>query len=502
MRSDRQELPEGFTKEDADKAEIAEAKLLASSRSRNARSSTATTNALAAAAPTDCMIYFPAWQYQVCGAIRVKYDSLGGVNSFLLWPTSNELVNPDQFGRRQTFLNGPIYWSAASGAHPVVNHFFAAWQRNGWETGPLGYPTTDEIANPSTAPGRRQEFQNTAAIYWNLNEAYAIRGAVRDKWNTVGAEQGFLGYPTSDERVTPNGIGRFNTFSGGVIYWAPTTGAHPVSGLVLAEWKSSGYEAGTYGFPTSDQYTSTAGATVQDFQNGQIAFGPHPAAKTTHFDCQLEAKDPIVNNTTTWITSTTTVGCTDPKVAISITVDFFYTAPGTSTEKLAWTQSNLKTDSGNPTIHDHSFTAPTVCVNGTYRARATVGIVNADGGQLPNGFARSLPVNITNCRTAPFVCPNIEQSYCDKAVDTYIWLRSHNFSPPPGYDGGGAYHDTAGQLPPPAWGYEEFDIQPPIPGSGRQDGRLVIDKPEGNSHGNMFFTKHYTDGFVPFTVPI
>ncbi|WP_190242433.1 hypothetical protein [Rhodococcus ruber] len=76
MRSDRQELPEGFTKEDADKAEIAEAKLLAASRSRNARSSA--TNAVAAAAPTDCMVYYPAWQYVVCGAIRVKYDSLGG----------------------------------------------------------------------------------------------------------------------------------------------------------------------------------------------------------------------------------------------------------------------------------------------------------------------------------------------------------------------------------------------------------------------------------------
>jgi uncharacterized protein with LGFP repeats len=92
MRSDREELPEGFTKEDADKAEMAEAKILAASKSRNARSSTTATNALAAAAPTDCMTYFPQWMYQVCGAIRVKYDSLGGPASFLLLPTSNELV--------------------------------------------------------------------------------------------------------------------------------------------------------------------------------------------------------------------------------------------------------------------------------------------------------------------------------------------------------------------------------------------------------------------------
>ncbi|MFC9841275.1 hypothetical protein ACFVKB_47150 [Rhodococcus sp. NPDC127530] len=103
MRSDRQEVPAPYTKEEADQAEIQEAKILEASRSRNARSSGATT-AFAAAAPTDCMNYWPTPQYFVCGAIRVKYDSLGGPTSFLGWPTSNELTNPDGFGRRNTFL--------------------------------------------------------------------------------------------------------------------------------------------------------------------------------------------------------------------------------------------------------------------------------------------------------------------------------------------------------------------------------------------------------------
>ncbi|MFC4603612.1 LGFP repeat-containing protein [Rhodococcus kronopolitis] len=44
-----------------------------------------------------------------------KYNSLGGALSFLLLPTSGELVNPDGFGRRNLFANGPIYWSAATG---------------------------------------------------------------------------------------------------------------------------------------------------------------------------------------------------------------------------------------------------------------------------------------------------------------------------------------------------------------------------------------------------
>ncbi len=81
---------------------------------------------------------FPPAPYSVCGAILDKYNELGGPNSFLLYPTSDELTNPDGVGKRSTFMNGPIYWHPDAGAHPVVNHFFACWQRNGWEGGRCG----------------------------------------------------------------------------------------------------------------------------------------------------------------------------------------------------------------------------------------------------------------------------------------------------------------------------------------------------------------------------
>ncbi|WP_249354714.1 hypothetical protein [Rhodococcus sp. USK13] len=275
MRSDREELPEGYTKEDADKAEMAEARILAESKSRNARSSTTATNAIAAAAPTDCMTYFPEWRYQVCGAIRVKYDSLGGSTSFLLLPTSNELVNPDQFGRRQTFVNGPIYWSAASGAHPVVNHFFAAWARKGYEGGYIGYPTTDEIVN-ADGVGRRQEFQG-AAIYWKLNEAYSIGGAIRSKWNTVGAEtnSGLLGYPTSDEKVLPDGQGRMNSFERGAIYFHPSTGAQIMTTPFFTKFGSLGFETGPLGYPVAGDLPNSDGkGRRQQFQGGWIYWHP------------------------------------------------------------------------------------------------------------------------------------------------------------------------------------------------------------------------------------
>lgn len=268
MRSDREEFPEGFTKEQADQAEIFEAELLKQKAMQRGAS--------VLAAPTDCRPYWPT-NFQVCGEIRVKYDSLGGSTSFLGPPSANDAANPDNYGRRQTFWNGPIYWSPATGAHPVVNHFFAAWQRNGWESGVLKYPKTDELG--AANGGRKQEFQG-GTIYWHLNEGYFVGGAIRDKWNTVGAEGGFLGYPVTDEQGTPNG-GRFNRFEHGAIYWSAATGAQAMSDVFFAKWASLGYETGYLGYPVAGDVLNTDGiGRHQQFQGGYIYWHPIFGAKT------------------------------------------------------------------------------------------------------------------------------------------------------------------------------------------------------------------------------
>jgi uncharacterized protein with LGFP repeats len=257
MRSDCEQIPDGFTKAQADKAETMEAQLASAPTARTAL------------ATAGCQVYWPA-PYQVCGAIRDKYNSLGGPNSFLLFPNSDELTNPDGTGKRSVFQNGPIYWSPWGGAHPVVNHFFAAWQRNGWEAGVLGYPTTDEIPGPNA--GRRQEFDH-GAIYWHLNEAYAIGGAIRDKWNTVGAESGPLGYPTSDELAVKKNNGRYNNFENGTITWSAPTGARLLYGAVRDQWASFGREDGILGLPTGDEQVAPDGTGhYANFEDGSAIY--------------------------------------------------------------------------------------------------------------------------------------------------------------------------------------------------------------------------------------
>ncbi|MGF0320523.1 LGFP repeat-containing protein [Nocardia fluminea] len=260
MRSDCEEIPGGFTKEQADKAETMEAAVQSVDSAEGGPT--------VMVAP-GCQVYWPA-PYEVCGAIRDKYNELGGPNSFLLWPTSNELTNPDGVGRRNTFTNGPIYWSPWGGAHPVANHFFAAWQRHGWESGYLGYPRTDEI--PAAGGGLRQEFDG-AAIYWHLNEAYAIGGAIRDKWNSVGAEGGPLGYPTSDELSVVKYGGRHNNFENGTILWSGQTGTRLLYGAVRDRWESFGREDGEMGFPTTDEQVAQDGVGhFVNFEDGSAIY--------------------------------------------------------------------------------------------------------------------------------------------------------------------------------------------------------------------------------------
>ncbi len=153
----------------------------------------------------------------------------------------------------------------------MVNSFLNRWGILQYEAaaGMLGYPTTDEIVH-ADGVGRRQEFQR-GAIYVAFQNAIgsAIRnGLIRDKWNTVGAHEpgSLLGYPIQDPVNLPDGQGRMSRFERGVIYWHPSTGAWPVTGPILSQWSAAGYEQSTMGYPIADAVASLGQAMEQQFQ--------------------------------------------------------------------------------------------------------------------------------------------------------------------------------------------------------------------------------------------
>ncbi len=215
--------------------------------------------------------------HTTAGAIRALWDSRGFENGSLGYPTTDAMNYPNG-GVAQIFQGGSVYWTADGGAHTTAGAIRAAWGVHGFESGKLGYPVTDELSYPNG--GRAQGFQG-GAIYWtNATGAHATSGAIRDAWGASGFETGKLGYPTTDELSYPNG-GRAQVFQGGSIYWTGTTGAHATSGPIRAAWAAQGYESGKLGYPTTGELSTANGGVAQAFQGGSIYWTAGTGAHTS-----------------------------------------------------------------------------------------------------------------------------------------------------------------------------------------------------------------------------
>jgi hypothetical protein len=98
-----------------------------------------------------------------------------------------------------------------------------------------------------------------------------VGGAIDARYRALGACGSVLGVPRTSELGTPDGVGRYNVFDKGSIYWSPTTGAHEVLGVIRDTYASAGWEAGALGYPVSGEY-DVSGGRKSDFQHGSITW--------------------------------------------------------------------------------------------------------------------------------------------------------------------------------------------------------------------------------------
>lgn len=121
--------------------------------------------------------------------------------------------------------------------------------------------------------GHRRRYQNCDIYYSPSTGAHEVHGAIRQKYNHKRGPDSDLALPVTDETTTPDGLGRFNHFSGnGSIYWHPQTGPMEVRGGIRATWAAQGWERGGLGYPTSDEMRigSSPSQWFSDFQNGVV----------------------------------------------------------------------------------------------------------------------------------------------------------------------------------------------------------------------------------------
>jgi hypothetical protein len=95
--------------------------------------------------------------------------------------------------------------------------------------------------------------------------------AISDKYAQLGGASGFLGQPIIAETWTPDGEGRYRHYDGGSIYWHPRTGAHEVHGLIRQRWAQLNWEQGYLGYPLTDEIdTVDGGGRVSRFEGGEL----------------------------------------------------------------------------------------------------------------------------------------------------------------------------------------------------------------------------------------
>ncbi|MGO4187508.1 choice-of-anchor D domain-containing protein [Pseudarthrobacter sp. TAF60_1] len=207
------------------------------------------------------------------GAIRQVWAAQGFEAGKLGYPTTDEVSGIRDGGAYQNYQGGGINWSPTTGAHATVGAIRLNWAAQGYESGKLGYPTTDEVSGIRDG-GAYQNYQ-AGGINWSpTTGAHATVGAIRLNWAAQGYESGKLGYPTTDEVGGMRNGGAYQNYQGGGINWSPTTGAHRTLGAIRQAWAAQGYESGKLGYPTSEEYSIDGGSVRQDYQGGRITWSP------------------------------------------------------------------------------------------------------------------------------------------------------------------------------------------------------------------------------------
>ena len=209
--------------------------------------------------------------FEMHGAIWQLYTSLADPAP-LGALVSDETASRAAGGRKSLFTAGGIYWSAATGAFPVVGHLYLSYERLDEAAG-LGFPTAFADAVPG---GLEQVFQ-TARLYLKSGTtvAHELHGAILAHFLATGAT-GTWGFPLTDESDIVRGgtaIGRYNELESCTIYWSGATGAFEVHGDIRRKYRDLGGPAGQLGFPTSDEGDipgAPAPARYNTFQHGSL----------------------------------------------------------------------------------------------------------------------------------------------------------------------------------------------------------------------------------------
>ncbi|WP_394551186.1 hypothetical protein ACDF64_10880 [Agromyces sp. MMS24-JH15] len=205
--------------------------------------------------------------YSVRGAIWDAYSRAGGGGGAWGWPLTHTVALPGGWG--QAFTGGSAYALGAGAAVFVSGAIRDTYFGFGGATGSLGYPTAAASCG-LTGGGCSQSFQN-GTIYWSpATGGYAVPTVYLAAYQAAGGPAGAWGYPISPAMELPYGTGGAGqAFQNASIYAAVGNTPRSVAEPIRAHYFARAGAAGPYGFPIGAMSCSATGCT-QTFQGGVI----------------------------------------------------------------------------------------------------------------------------------------------------------------------------------------------------------------------------------------
>jgi len=127
-------------------------------------------------------------------------------------------------GAGQNYAGGKIFYSPSTGANVLTGQVLAKYESVGGPEGDLGFPTGNETDGGLAPMSKIASFaaDDKPVIFWTPDfGAVIVRGAMNAAWTKLGGATGELGAPTADQ--SENGDVVTQKFNGGAISWNKTT---------------------------------------------------------------------------------------------------------------------------------------------------------------------------------------------------------------------------------------------------------------------------------------
>ena len=140
----------------------------------------------------------------------------------------------------------------------------------------LGNPKTTNSFN--IKHGLCWQFENGNVYYhYKTSSTYALNNIFLNKWEEIGWEKGWLGFPISDMIKAKSRHGEYVNFENGTIFYSPINGTHFIGGAFREFWTNDGGELSKkLGFPKTDELeiNEPQYKRLQQFEYGTLFWGP------------------------------------------------------------------------------------------------------------------------------------------------------------------------------------------------------------------------------------